>query len=54
MNEGGSLASFALLDTCDKDAIAINKLCKLNFNVFYHVLSYKSAAGLSQLCLVCY
>ena len=29
----------------DTDAIAINKLCKLNFNVFYHVLSYKSAAG---------
>ena len=34
------------------DAIAINKLCKLNFNVFYHVLSYKSAVGLSRLCLV--
>ena len=34
------------------DAIAINKLCKLNFNVFYHVLSYKSAAGLSRLCLI--
>ena len=40
------------LDTYDTDTIAINKLCKLNFNVFYHVLSYKSAAGLSQLCLV--
>ena len=40
------------LDTYDTDAVAINKLCKLNFNVFYHVLSYKSAAGLSQLCLV--
>ena len=37
----------------DTEAIAINKLCKLNFNVFYHVLSYKSAAGLSELCLVC-
>ena len=34
------------------DAVAINKLRKLNFNVFYHVLSYKSAAGLSGLCLV--
>ena len=34
------------------DAIAINKLCKLNFNVFYHVLSYKSSAG--SLCFVYY
>ena len=34
------------------DAIAMNKLCKLNFNVLYHVLSYKSAAGLSRLYLV--
>ena len=23
----------------------MNKLCKLNFKVFYHVLSYKSATG---------
>ena len=40
------------LDTYDTDTTAINKLCKLNVNVFYHVLSYKSVAGLSQLCLV--
>ena len=36
----------------DMDAIAINKLCKLNFSVFYHVLSYKSVAELSVLLLV--
>ena len=34
------------------DAIAINKLCKLNFNVFYHVLNYKSA--LFSMNMVCY
>ena len=27
------------------DAIAINKLCNLTFNVIYHILSYKSAVG---------
>ena len=31
--------------THDTDAIAMNKLCKL----YYHVLSYKSATGLSGL-----
>ena len=40
------------LDTYDTDAIAMNKLCKLNFNAFYHVLSFKSAAGLSELYFV--
>ena len=40
------------LDTYDTYTIAINKLCKLNFNVFYNVLSYKSATGLSELCFV--
>ena len=34
------------------DAIAINKPCKLNFTLFYHVLSYEFAAGFSGLCLV--
>ena len=34
------------LDSYDTDAIAINKLCKLNFSYFtMYVLSYKSAAG---------
>ena len=33
---------FLCLDTYDTDTIAINKL---NFRFFYHVLSYKSAAG---------
>ena len=36
------------LDTYDTYAIAINKLCKLNFNV----LSYMSAARLSGLVLI--
>ena len=27
------------------DAVAINKPCKLNFAVFYNVLSYEFAAG---------
>ena len=31
------------------DGIAINKPCKLNFTVFYNVLSYELAAGLSGL-----
>ena len=34
------------LDTYDTDATAIHKLCKLKFQVFYHVLSYKLAAEL--------
>ena len=43
------------LDTYTTDAIAINKLhtcMHVKFQVFYHVLSYKSAAGLSGLVLV--
>ena len=46
------MVSLCLDSMIRTDAIAINKLCKLNFNVFYNVFSYKSAAGLSQLCLV--
>ena len=39
-----------VLDTHDTDAIAINKLCKLNFRYFTMYLRiYKSAAGLSGL-----
>ena len=40
------------LDMYNTDTIAINKPCKLNFTVFYHVLSYEFAAGLSGLFLV--
>ena len=29
------------------DAIAMNKPCKLNFNLFYNILSYEFATGLS-------
>ena len=39
------------------DAIAINKLCKLNFTVFYHVLRYEFAAGYRaffSMSMVCY
>ena len=41
----------------DTVTIAINMLCKLNFNVFDHVLSYKLSAGLSRFVymnMVCY
>ena len=34
------------------DAIAANKLCKLNFRYFCLVFSYKPAAGLSGLVIV--
>ena len=40
---------FFFLDTHDTDTITITKLCKLKLQVFYHVLSYKSATGLSGL-----
>ena len=45
---------FLCLDSYNTGAIAINKPCKLNFTVFYNVLSYEFAAGLSGLLLVCY
>ena len=35
----------------DTNAIAINNLCNLKFNIFYHVLSYNQQ-GLSELCCV--
>ena len=45
------------LDTYDMDGLyRYKQLCKLNY-VFHHVLSYKSAAGLSPLFsmnMVCY
>ena len=44
----GAIKFCCVLNTNDTDNIAINKLCKLN-QVFYHVLSYKSTAGLSGL-----
>ena len=43
---GGSLSSFALFRFMRYYAIATNKLCKLNFRGFFHVPTYKSAAGL--------
>ena len=43
---------FLCLDSYNADAIATNKPCKLNFTVFYNVLSYEFAAGLSGLLLV--
>ena len=42
---------FLCLDTYNTDAVAINKPCKLNFTVFYNVLSYEFAVGLSELFL---
>ena len=41
-----SLTSFLCLDTYNMDAIAINKPYKLNFTVFYNLLSYAFVAGL--------
>ena len=41
-----SVVHYQLLLCLDTNAIAINKLCKLNFRyIFYHVLTYKSTAG---------
>ena len=37
------------LDLYYTDDIATNTLCKLNFRFLFHVLTYKSAAGLSGL-----
>ena len=45
------------VDIYDMDAIAINKLCKLNISYFTMYLTIMSAAGLSDyytLNMVCY
>ena len=45
-----SMVRYQVMLSFRQDAIAINKLCKLNFRYFnMYVLSFKSAAGLSGL-----